>query len=257
MNSRTPGGSRNWRRGADVVTFDWENISGGALAPLEKITLVRPPRAALEASQDRLREKALFSALDVPVAAHAAVDSRDELLRATAKLGVHGILKTRRMGYDGKGQFVIRRAEDIDEAWSRIGGGGLIYEKFQAFSREVSIIGVRSAAGNIHYYPLTANTHAGGVLRYSVAPFASASLERAARRHLKKVMQCARLRRSADHRVLRGRGPIGGERDGAAGSQLGSLDHRGVLLTSQFENHLRAICDLPLGSTRAPRATPR
>jgi len=111
-----------------------------------------PPRAALEASQDRLHEKALFSALRIPVAAHAAVDSRDDLLRATAKLGARGVLKTRRMGYDGKGQFIIRRAADIDEAWNRIGGGGLIYERFQVFSREVSIIGARSPEGEIGYY---------------------------------------------------------------------------------------------------------
>ena len=106
---------------SDVLTFDWENISSAALAPLEKVTAIRPPRAALEVSQDRLREKALFRRLRIPVAAHAAVDTKEDLLRASAKLGIRGVLKTRRMGYDGKGQFVVRGAADIDAAWAQLG----------------------------------------------------------------------------------------------------------------------------------------
>ena len=101
---------------SDVLTFDWENISGKALAPLEKLTKVRPPRAALEVSQDRLSEKALFTKLRIPVAAHAAIDSKEELIRAARRLGLPGVLKTRRMGYDGKGQFVVRNAAHLDEA---------------------------------------------------------------------------------------------------------------------------------------------
>src|SRR6202044_3107849 len=140
---------------SDVLTFDWENIAGPALAPLEKLTRVRPPRAALEASQDRLAEKALFSKLRIPVAAHAAIESREQLIRATRRLGVPGVLKTRRLGYDGKGQFVLRHQDQIDQAWSAIGGPGLIYEKFQQFSREVSIVGARSATGQTVVYPLS------------------------------------------------------------------------------------------------------
>src|ERR1700682_1711789 len=165
---------------SDVLTFDWENISGKALAPLEKLTKVRPPRAALEVSQDRLAEKALFSKLQIPVAAHAAIDSKEQLIRATRKQGLPGVLKTRRLGYDGKGQFVLRDATQIDEAWAAIGGSGLIYEKFQEFSREVSIVGARSATGRTVFYPLSANTHGGGVLHYSIAPFANPRLERSA-----------------------------------------------------------------------------
>ena len=84
--------------GNDVVTFDWENISGAALAPLEKLTSIRPPRAALEVSQDRLHEKALFRRLKIPAAEHAKVDTREQLALAAAKLGVPGVLKTRRLG---------------------------------------------------------------------------------------------------------------------------------------------------------------
>ncbi|HXB00753.1 MAG TPA: ATP-grasp domain-containing protein, partial [Steroidobacteraceae bacterium] len=173
---------------SDVVTFDWENISGSALKPLERITQVRPPRAALEVSQDRLAEKALFSRLKIPVAAHCAIDSREQLIRATQKIGLPGVLKTRRLGYDGKGQFVLRAAQDIDQAWAAIGAAGLIYERFQDFSRELSLVGVRSAGGEAVFYPLSCNTHSGGILRYSIAPFTNARLEQSARRYLKRVM---------------------------------------------------------------------
>ena len=173
---------------SDVVTFDWENISGAALKPLENITRVRPPRAALEVSQDRLAEKALFTRLKIPVAAHAAVASREQLLQVTRNIGLPGVLKTRRLGYDGKGQFVLREPQDVELAWAAIGGADLIYEKFQDFSREVSLVGARSADGKTVFYPLSANTHGGGILRYSVAPYSSATLERSAKEYLKRVM---------------------------------------------------------------------
>jgi 5-(carboxyamino)imidazole ribonucleotide synthase len=234
----------------DVVTFDWENISGGALQPLEKITQVRPPRAALEVSQDRLAEKALFSKLKIPVAAHAAIDSKAQLVEATQNIGLPGVLKTRRLGYDGKGQFVLREAAHIDSAWDTIGGAGLIYEKFQAFSREVSLVGARSAAGHMVFYPLSANTHGGGILRYSVAPFASAQLERSARRYLKRVMVALEYIGvlTIEFFVVNGR-LIANE----MAPRVHNSGHWTIegCVTSQFGNHLRAICDMPLGSTRA------
>jgi len=234
----------------DVVTFDWENISGTALAPLEKLTSIRPPRAALEVSQDRLREKALFKRLKIPVAEHAEVDTREQLVRAAAKLGVPGVLKTRRMGYDGKGQFIVRRAQDIEPAWDRLGAEGLIYEKFQSFTREVSIVGARSAAGDIVYYPLSANTHAGGILRYSVAPYTSPAIERNAKIYLKRVMSALDYVGvlAIEFFVVKGR-LIANE----MAPRVHNSGHWTIegCVTSQFQNHLRAICDLPLGSTRA------
>lgn len=235
---------------SDVVTFDWENISGKALEPLEKLTRVRPPRAALEVSQDRLSEKALFSKLRIPVAAHAAVDSREQLAAIARKIGLPGILKTRRMGYDGKGQFVLRDSGGIDAAWSAIGGAGLIYEKFQEFSREVSIVGVRSAAGQIVSYPLSANCHGGGILHYSIAPFVNSALERTARTYLKRVMNALAYVGvlTIEFFVVKGR-LIANE----MAPRVHNSGHWTIegCVTSQFENHLRAICDLPLGSTRA------
>jgi 5-(carboxyamino)imidazole ribonucleotide synthase len=236
--------------GNDVVTFDWENISGAALAPLEKLTSIRPPRAALEVSQDRLQEKALFRRLKIPVAEHAKVDTREQLALAAAKLGVPGVLKTRRMGYDGKGQVVVRRAQDIDPAWDRLGSEGLIYEKFQAFSREVSIVGARSAAGDIVYYPLSVNSHADGILRYSVAPYTNPAMDRSAKIYLKRVMNALDYVGvlTIEFFVVKGR-LIANE----MAPRVHNSGHWTIegCVTSQFENHLRAICDLPLGSTRA------
>jgi 5-(carboxyamino)imidazole ribonucleotide synthase len=235
---------------SDVVTFDWENISGAALAPLEKLTAIRPPRKALEVSQDRLQEKALFARLKIPVASHAAVDSKEDLLRAADTLGIPGVLKTRRMGYDGKGQLVIQHADAIDAAWAHLGAPGLIYEQFQRFSREISIIGARSAAGNIVYYPLSANSHSGGVLRYGVAPFVNRPLERQARRYLKRVMEALAYVGvlTIEFFVVKGRLIANEMAPRVHNSGHWTIDG---CVTSQFENHLRAICDLPLGSTRA------
>jgi 5-(carboxyamino)imidazole ribonucleotide synthase len=235
---------------SDVVTFDWENISGGALAPLEKLTQVRPPRAALEVSQDRMSEKALFSRLRIPVAAHTAIDNKQELISAARKLGLPGVLKTRRLGYDGKGQFVVRDMGQVDEAWAAIGGPGLIYEKFQQFSREVSIVGARSALGETVFYPLSANTHGDGILHYSIAPFAHPSLERNARIYLKRVMNALAYVGVLTIEFFVVKGRLVANEMAPRVHNSGHWTIEGCV-TSQFENHLRAICDLPLGSTRA------
>jgi 5-(carboxyamino)imidazole ribonucleotide synthase len=234
---------------SDVLTFDWENISGEALAPLEKLTRVRPPRAALEVSQDRIAEKALFSKLRIPVAAHAAVDGKEQLISAIRKLGLPGVLKTRRLGYDGKGQFLLREPAHIDQAWGAIGGAGLIFEKFQEFSREVSIVGARSASGAMVSYPLSLNSHGGGILHYSIAPYSNPALERTARQYLKRVMTDLAYVGvlTIEFFVVRGR-LIANE----MAPRVHNSGHWTIegCVTSQFENHLRAICDLPLGSTR-------
>ncbi|HXA36225.1 MAG TPA: 5-(carboxyamino)imidazole ribonucleotide synthase [Steroidobacteraceae bacterium] len=235
---------------SDVLTFDWENIAGSALAPLETLTRVRPPRAALEVSQDRVSEKALFSRLRIPVAAHAAIDSKEDLIRASRKLGLPGVLKTRRMGYDGKGQFVIPNAAQLDAAWAAIGGPGLIYEKFQNYSREVSLVGARAPTGEIVFYPLSANSHSGGILRYGIAPFTHQRLERDARTYMKRVMNALSYVGvlAIEFFVVKGR-LVANE----MAPRVHNSGHWTIegCVTSQFENHLRAICNLPLGSTHA------
>ena len=234
---------------SDVLTFDWENIPGRSLAPLESLTLVRPPRAALEISQDRLQEKALFKRLKIPVADHAAVDSRADLVESVRKLGIPGVLKTRRMGYDGKGQFVLRRPEDLDAACDSLGAEGLIYEKFQGFSREVSLVAARSPAGGVVYYPLSANTHGGGILRYGIAPYVNRALERTAKIYMKRVLGALDYAGvlAIEFFVVKGR-LVANE----MAPRVHNSGHWTIegCITSQFENHLRAICGLPLGSTR-------
>jgi 5-(carboxyamino)imidazole ribonucleotide synthase len=261
-------------RRSDVLTFDWENIAGAALRPLESLTLIRPPRAALEVSQDRLHEKALFERLKIPVAAHAPVDTLADLERIIARLGLPGVLKTRRLGYDGKGQFVLRAPADIERAWASMGAPGpgapqpdaappgaaqpgaarpgaaqLIYEQFQAFTREVSIVGARDRHGKIVCYPLSENHHAQGILRYGRAPHASAALERSARGHLTRILRALDYIGvlAVEFFVVRGR-LVANE----MAPRVHNSGHWTIegCVTSQFENHLRAICDLPLGSTR-------
>jgi len=233
----------------DVLTFDWENISAGALAPLETMTKVRPPPGALDVSQDRLSEKALFSRLRIPVARHAAIGSEQELVEAARTVGLPGVLKTRRFGYDGKGQYVIRDHAQIEEAWTASGGGDLIYEKFQEFSREVSLVGARSARGQTAFYPLAANSHGGGILHYNVAPFTNSRLERSAQIYLKRLMNALAYVGvlTVEFFVVKGR-LIANE----MAPRVHNSGHWTIegCVTSQFENHLRAICDLPLGSTR-------
>jgi 5-(carboxyamino)imidazole ribonucleotide synthase len=154
------------------------------------------------------------------------------------------------MGYDGKGQFVVREPKHIAAAWEAIGGPGLIYEKFQDFSREISIVGARSAAGRGVFYPLSANHHGGGILQYSIAPYANAALERTARTYMKRVMKALAYVGvlAIEFFVVNGR-LVANE----MAPRVHNSGHWTIegCVTSQFENHLRAICGLPLGSTRA------
>jgi 5-(carboxyamino)imidazole ribonucleotide synthase len=154
------------------------------------------------------------------------------------------------LGYDGKGQFAVQQPAQVDAAWAHIGGAGLIYEQFQDFSREISLLGARSAGGDIVYYPLSANTHSGGILRFCVAPFGGAALERSARRYMRKVMESlAYVGVLAIEFFVVDGGLVANE----MAPRVHNSGHWTIdgCITSQFENHLRAICDLPLGSTRA------
>ncbi len=235
---------------SDVLTFDWENISGKALAPLSRSIAIRPPAAALETAQDRLHEKALFTRLKIPVAPHRAVDDLAGLREATRALGFPGVLKTRRLGYDGKGQFVLHEAADVAAAWELLGAPGLVYEKFLRFSREVSIVGARSPQGRIVSYPLTANTHVGGVLRHSVAPYVNPKLERLAKTYLRRVLEELAYVGVAAIEFFVVAGRLIANEMAPRVHNSGHWTIEGAV-TSQFENHMRAICDLPLGSTRA------
>jgi 5-(carboxyamino)imidazole ribonucleotide synthase len=243
---------RKLARRSQVISFDWENASVEALrAAMRGLpTRVAPPLRALATGQDRIAEKRLFERLGVPTTRFAAVNSRAELERAAARIGLPGVLKTRRLGYDGKGQAVIRDAEGIGAAWSALGGTPLLYEELVDFEAEVSALGVRARDGAEAHYPLTRNWHAAGMLRLSLAPWKAPALERQARRYMRAVL-----------REFNYVGVLAIEffvRDGRLiANELAPRVHNSGhwtiegAHTSQFENHLRAIVGLPLGRTAA------
>ena len=240
-------------RQCEVITVDWENVPVSGLAALARRdrARIRPPLAALATGQDRLKEKRLFEQLKIPTTRWAAVDSRAQLARAISTVGVPGVLKTRHMGYDGKGQAIIRTQADVERAWTELGRVPLLYEEFVPFEYEVSIIGARSVRGEIAVYPLCGNVHGAGVLRLTRAPFGPPRWQRRAARYLERVLAhfhyCGIL--TIEFFVRRGRLIANEMAPRVHNSGHWTLEGA---ITSQFENHLRAILGLPLGAT-SPR----
>ena len=154
---------------ADLITYEFENVPAAAVAWLSDKVAVYPPQQALATAQDRLEEKTLFRRLGIDTPEFVAVDSLAELEQAMVKVGWPAVVKTRREGYDGKGQAVLRGPEDLAPAWQALGGVPAIVEAFVPFEREVSVIAVRSRNGEMVCYPLTENTHRDGILRVSIA----------------------------------------------------------------------------------------
>lgn len=154
----------------DVLTYEFENVPVDALLKVGADIGIYPPPDALRLAQDRLSEKRLFSRLEIPLAPYRQVDSRSDLDTAIRDLGLPLVVKTRRFGYDGKGQAVVRNAADVDAAWTTLGEHPLIAEAWVAFEREVSVIGSRNPDGAIAVWPLTENHHIDGILHTSKAP---------------------------------------------------------------------------------------
>lgn len=236
-------------RAVDIVTFDVENVPVAAIREIARRKPFLPPPDALGASQDRLDEKTLFRSLRIPTAPFAAVDSLEDLARAADAIGLPGVLKTRRLGYDGRGQFLLRTRADIERAWEALGHVPLLYEGFVEFTREVSIIGVRSTRGEIICYPLSLNTHESGILRYSIAPYRNTSLQRQAEAHLKRLMKHFDYAGVLTIEFFVKRGQLIANEMAPRVHNSGHWTIEGAA-TSQFENHVRAILGLPLGSTR-------
>ncbi|MGH8255573.1 MAG: 5-(carboxyamino)imidazole ribonucleotide synthase, partial [Steroidobacteraceae bacterium] len=213
-------------------------------------TRVAPPLRALAAAQDRLSEKRTFERLSIPTTRFAAVDSRAGLARAVGRIGLPGVLKTRRLGYDGKGQCVLRGAQDLDPAWERLGGAPLLYEEFVPFDYEVSIIGARARDGTMAIYPLNRNYHHDGILRLTLAPWRAPSLARAAAASLRRVLETFRYVGVLTIEFFVHRGRLLANEMAPRVHNSGHWTIEGAV-TSQFENHLRAITGLPLGATGA------
>ena len=238
----------------DVATFDFENVPAASAQWLAGRVPVFPSPRALAVAQDRLAEKTLFRELGIPVPDFADIDSRAALDAAVARLGTPCILKTRRLGYDGKGQFRIKSAADVDAAWDALGAQagmvGLILECFVAFEREMSVVAVRGQDGEFRAWPLTENWHVDGVLSASLAPArVDAAMQAVALSHARKLAE-----------ALDYVGVFALElfcRDGELlANELAPRVHNSGHWTiegsetSQFQNHLRAVLGLPLGDTR-------
>src|SRR6186713_2852685 len=234
----------------EVLTFDWENIPVEALDGLPGKARIAPPLRALAAAQDRLAEKRTFELLGIPTTKYAAVDSREGLDLAVASIGLPGVLKTRRMGYDGKGQFVLRKPGDLDRAWELLGKNALLYENLVPFDAEVSVIAVRGADGAVAFYPLNLNVHREGILRLTRAPYGNAALARQAQRAARKLLTHFQYVGVLTIEFFVRKGKLVANEMAPRVHNSGHWTIEGAD-TSQFENHVRAITGLPLGSTRA------
>jgi 5-(carboxyamino)imidazole ribonucleotide synthase len=232
--------------GADVVTYEFENVPVGAMRTLGRPVL--PPPAALEAAQDRIAEKTLFTDVGLPVPMFAAVDDPVSLMAAVEAVGLPAVLKTRRFGYDGKGQAVLRNAELAEDAWRAVGEVPSILEAFVPFERELSIVAVRAADGELRCYPLVENHHRDGILRvsYAPAPALTDELQAAAEAHARAVGDRLGYVGVFAIELFQEGGTLLGNEMAPRVHNSGHWTIEGAE-TSQFENHLRAICGLPLG----------
>jgi 5-(carboxyamino)imidazole ribonucleotide synthase len=238
-------------RECEVVTFDWENVPAASLEALARgarRARICPPPAALACSQDRVNEKRLFERLGIPTTRWRAVDSQAQLRAAIAAIGLPGVLKTRRLGYDGKGQARVRTPAEAGRAWEMLGAAPLIYEEWVPFDCEVSIIGARGARGATVIYPLCGNVHGGGILRLTVAPFGAPRWHRLAADYLGRVLAHFRYRGILTLEFFVRGGRLIANEMAPRVHNSGHWTIEGAQ-TSQFENHLRAILGLPLGAT--------
>jgi 5-(carboxyamino)imidazole ribonucleotide synthase len=236
--------------GLELVTYEFENVPVEAAEFLAARVPVYPPPVALETAQDRLKEKQLFQKHGIATTEFAPVSKPNELEAAVKKIGFPAVLKTCRMGYDGKGQWILRTAEDLAKAKPELPAVPLILERFVPFMRELSILAVRSSNGETAIYPLVENHHRSGILRLSLAP---------APRLEPPILRTAE---SAARNVLESLKYVGVlaieffEHDGRllANEMAPRVHNSGHwtiegAITSQFENHLRAVLGMPLGST--------
>jgi len=234
----------------DVVTFEFENVPATSLAFLQARAPIRPGLKSLQWTQDRLVEKQFVQSLGLKTAPFAASDSLQGLEHATAAIGVPAILKTRTLGYDGKGQFRLSQSSDIAEAWAALGGKPAILEGFVPFEREVSVILARAVDGQVAAYDVTENVHQGGILRTSTVPAAIS-----APMHAKAVQAASQIAAALDHiGVLAVEFFLVG--DDLVVNEIAPRVHNSGHWTqdgcaaSQFQQHIRAVVHWPLASPK-------
>lgn len=233
----------------DVVTYEFENLPADPIAAITGAP-VRPSAASLRVAQDRIEEKRFVEGLGGRPARWASVSSRAELDAAIDSVGCPAILKTTRFGYDGKGQSRLKSPADADAAWEALNGAPAVLEAFVEFSHEFSIVLARGADGAITHYPPPHNVHVGGILATSTVP-APAEI---ASQWTEAAALAGRIADALDHVGVLACEFFAG-RDGPVFNEMAPRVHNSGhwtiegAATSQFENHIRAICGLPLGPT--------
>ncbi|MEO5596699.1 MAG: 5-(carboxyamino)imidazole ribonucleotide synthase [Lysobacteraceae bacterium] len=253
----------------DVATFDFENVPADSAQWLAQRCQVFPNPRALATAQDRIEEKTLFRELDIPVPAFADVDSRESLDAAIKTIGLPCILKTRRLGYDGKGQFRIKSCSSgdgsgvttadaadssADAAWAALGAQaqtvGLVLEAFVPFQRELSVIAVRGRNGEFRHWPLTENWHDHGILSASLGGAAvDSQLAATAVEYARRIAERLDYVGVFALELFLADGQLLANEMAPRVHNSGHWTIEGAE-TSQFENHLRAVLGLPLGSTQ-------
>lgn len=232
----------------DVATYEFENVPAKTAEFVASRIPLLPAPVALTVGQDRLSEKQLFDQLRIPVPRYMPVATREALEFAVRNLGLPSVLKTRRLGYDGKGQAVLRSNEDLDAAWQRLGGQPLILESFVPFEREVSCIAVRGKRGELAFYPVVENVHREGILRIAT-PRREDPLQAEAEDYARRVLEHLDYVGVLAFEFFVAEGRLLANEIAPRVHNSGHWSIEGAEV-SQFENHLRAIAGLPLGSTR-------
>ena len=236
---------------SDLITYEFENIPVSVVRKLAQTRSVFPPPIALESSQDRLLEKQFFNQHGIDTAPFYPVDDQPSLEQAIAVLKLPLILKTRRFGYDGKGQFLVKSLEDAITAFNQLGQKGIIAEGFVKFDRELSCIAVRGIDGATFFYPLVENFHHEGILRLSLAP----AQVHAADLNLQASAQVGRILQALDYvgilavEFFEKEGKLIANEMAPRVHNSGHWTIEGAE-TSQFENHIRAVAGLPLGNPK-------
>lgn len=241
------GAAAEFANGLDAITYEFENIPADTLEKLQSLAPCRPGALSLATSQDRFVEKSFFRDIEVETAPWCAVDSEEELARAFEKFGPC-IVKTRTLGYDGKGQMRIAAPGDCAAAWATLGQFPIIVEKQVAFVRELSLIAVRGLDGDLRTWPLVENEHRSGILHKTIAPApaVAADLQAKADSIIRATME------ALDHigvltiEFFEVDGRLLANEMAPRVHNSGHWSIEGAV-TSQFENHVRAVAGLPLG----------
>lgn len=247
---------REFADGLDAITYEFENVPTDAVDLLSSLVPVRPGAQSLRLSQDRVLEKQALTEAGFEVAPWQQVDSENDLEHAIASIGSPAILKTRRGGYDGKGQAIIAEAAEAPRAWASIEGRPAILESKLRFQRELSLVAVRGTDGSMAFYPLVENEHRRGILRVTIAPAlgVDANLQRQAEAMAEQLMM------SLDHvgvltiEFFEVQGRLVANEFAPRVHNSGHWTIDGAA-TSQFENHVRAVLGMPLGPTTARTPT--